>query len=473
MSLLSNLRRHQEFYALLLAAALARLLFFFDYHEIWWDSGVYAGMAKYLWSGGNVGLWEHIRPVLWPLVIGIGWWLKLNLVWFARVIELVLSLVSVWLVYALGERWFSRRAGLVAGIVWAFSPIVFYLGFHEYTELPAVVLVLAGMYAASGRRWALAGAFAGLAFLMKFPAGIFIVVLGLSVLLQRQWRPLVPLGLGFSVPASAFLLFNHVMYGRMLGPLVDARESILGVLGCNVLRFKPWYQYLIWIFADNWLNVLALLGIGALAMRWKRQYALPLLGLLVPAVYFMQLHCREYRYLALFLPFAALLAGHGAVLVVEWLEKNKLFRRWAWAVALLAMFFVSAFHGVLFYHGNEARVPDVVAEKYYHWLEGKSVAGEVWTSNPVVSVYADVPVRMLYYPVFSEGSAVDFNSYLQENVGRIGVVLLDNCGGGIVCPPGDAGCERQLLGMREFLGRNFRTAFSAESGRCWYEVYEN
>jgi len=471
MKLLSHLQRHQTFYSLLLVAALARLLFSFDFHEIWWDAGVYFGMAKYLWSAGSAGLWEHIRPVLWPLVIGAAWTLKLNMVWIARIIEFMLTLISTGLVYALGRKLFSQRAAVLASIIWAFSAIVFSLGFHEYTELPAVTLVLAAVLAFAYFRWFLAGILMSLAFLMKFPAGIFLVVLCLALLAQRRWKSFILLGIGFAIPTVAFLIFNQAMYGTMLGPLIAARESILSVLGCNVLRFKPWWQYVAWILADNWLNAFALLGLAVMAMRWKKRYTLPVLALVIPAAYFMQLHCREYRYLVLFLPFVALVTGHGIAFVSEWLERKAVLKRYAWPVILLVVLGVSVFHGIVFYQENERRTPDLAAEQYARWLQGKQIIGEIWTSNPIISVYTDAPVQKLYYPIYEQGSATDFNAYLSQHASEIGTVFLDNCGGGIVCPPNDARCEEQLHAMRSFLNENFKQVFYAQSGRCWYAIY--
>ncbi len=468
MTIRTHFARYQTLYALLLIAALARLLFFFDPHEVWWDSGVYVGMAKYLWSFGHAGLGEHIRPVLWPAVLGIAWVMKLNVIWFARVIEFLLALVSTALVFALGRKLFSERTALFSSIVWAFSAIVFSSGFHEYTELPAVTLVLAALVAFVHTRWFLAGLFVGLAFLTKFPAGIFLAVLGIAVLAQKRWKGALWLSAGFTIPAAAYLLFNHMMYGTAFGPLLDARTSILSVLGCNVLRFKPWYQYVIWVFVDNWLNVFAVVGLAAVAARWKRQYVLPVLALIVPVAYLMQLHCREYRYALLFLPILALFTGNGIAFISEWMEKRLKHARTA---LLLTVVLVSAFHGILFYHGNEIRVLDQNAEHYYRWLEGKEIPGEVWSSNPLVSVYTDQLVHPLYYPVYTEGTATDFNTYLASNKEKIGAVFLDNCGGGIICAPDDAGCAEQLQVLRKLLDADFTQSFSAQSGDCGYAVY--
>jgi hypothetical protein len=133
---------------------------------------------------------------------------------------------------------------------------------------------------------------------------------------------------------------------------------------------------------------------------------------------------------------------------------------------------VSAFTGILFYHGNEPRAPELAAERYFRWLEGRDADGEVWSANPIVSVYTDEPVGKIYYPIYEAGTAFDFNDYLRANANRISHVFLDNCGGGIICPPGDEKCAEELGTMRLFLNENFRQAFYRQSGNCWYAVYE-
>jgi hypothetical protein len=471
MKLLNCLKNNRMLFAILFAAVFARLVYFFDWHEIWWDSGVYFGMAKYLWSGGASGLWEPIRPVLWPLILGAGWAVNLNIVWFARILEFLLSIVSIILVYAIARKIFSQRAAVVSSAVWAFSSIVFYMGFHEYTEIPEVTLVLAAVLAfVSGRNFA-AGIFAGLAFTMKFPAGIFLAVLGLCLILQKRWKPAVNLGIGFAIPAISFLVFNQAMYGSMLKPIIEAHKSILLVVGCNILRYKPWYQYFGWILFDNVLNLFALLGIAVAVRNWKKQYFLPLLSLLLPLAYFSQLHCRDYRYLVLFLPFVILFTGYGIDRLISALEEYKKISKYVLPIALIIVFAVSAVHGILFYQHNELRNPDLAAERYYNWLETRQVEGEIWSSNPVIAAYTDQKINKIYYPVYGQETATDFNKYLEANSERVGAVLLDNCGGGLICSPDDEKCPVELEKMRVLLNERFRQVFFDESGRCWYSIY--
>lgn len=468
--LLECFGKHRLFCSLLFVALIARLLFFFDFHEVWWDSGVYIGMAKYLWSFGSAGLWEHIRPVLWPFVLGFGWFLGFDIVWFARFLELAFSLVSILLVYLLGRKLFSERAALLASAIWAFSRIVFLLGFHEYTEIPEVVLVLGALLAFVCSRWFLAGFLAGLAFLAKFPAGLFLVVLLLPLVFRKQLNQCLQVVGGFAIPAAAFLLFNQAMYGSAFAPLIDAQKTILQVLGCNVLRYEPWWKYFVWVFSDNWLNIFSVLGIFVAVRGWKRRFLLPLLALALPLVYVLQLHCRDYRYAVVFLPMIALFAGRGLEEVCNWFKHWKLARNLQ-ALFLLFVVVVSVFNSINFYLASNVFVPDVAAESYYKWLANNKVDGEIWTSNPVVAVYTDALVNKIYYPVYGAGRALDFNSYLFRNYARVGAVFLDNCGGGIVCPPEDAECRLQLEKTRSFLNLNFRQVYFARSGNCWYSVY--
>ncbi|MEM2916113.1 MAG: glycosyltransferase family 39 protein [Candidatus Woesearchaeota archaeon] len=471
MNIIRCLRRHWLVCSVIIVAALARLIYLFDWHEVWWDSGVYFGMAKYLWSGGTSGLWEPIRPVLWPLIIGFGWWLKFNIVWFARILEFLLSVISILLVYAIARKLFSHRAAVISSILWAFSSIVFYLGFHEYTEIPEITLVLVAIFAfVSGRNF-LAGIFAGLAFLMKFPAGIFLLVLGICLVIQKRWKQIAYLFVGFAIPAIPFFVFNQVMYASMVLPILEAQKSILMVVGCNILRYKPWYQYFGWILFDNVLNAFAVVGIISAARDWKKQFLLPLLSLLLPFAYFMQLHCRDYRYLVLFLPFVVLFGGFGIETCVNWLEKKKQIAKYVWAISLVVVFVVSVLHAIIFYHNNEPRIPDLASERFFRWLEDRRIDGEIWTSNPVVAAFTDQKIEKIYYPIYGRETATDFNRYLAQNSGKVGAVLLENCGGGLVCSPDDEQCPVEIEKMRFFLNEHFRQVFFDQSGRCWYSIY--
>ena len=50
-----------------------KLSLLFTYHDTRWDESVYMGMGKYIYSNGQIGLWEDIRPIVLPLILGLFW----------------------------------------------------------------------------------------------------------------------------------------------------------------------------------------------------------------------------------------------------------------------------------------------------------------------------------------------------------------------------------------------------------------
>ena len=136
---------------IVLLSVFIRLIFAFSYQEIWWDSGVYVGMGKYAFSGGESGLWEHIRPPLVPLMLGVIWKIGLDPVFLGRIVEILMMGGVVALTFFLAKEWFNERVAILSSIILALSPIFFYLSFHQYTEIPSVLFFLLALYFGSKR----------------------------------------------------------------------------------------------------------------------------------------------------------------------------------------------------------------------------------------------------------------------------------------------------------------------------------
>jgi len=131
---------------ILALAIVLRLVFAFTYHEVWWDSGVYIGMGKFLFSYGANGLWEHIRPPLLPLALGILWWIGLDPLLFGRLLEIAFFGGIVGLTFLLAKEWFGEKEAIWSSLIVALSPIFFYLSFHPYTEIPSVFFILLSLW---------------------------------------------------------------------------------------------------------------------------------------------------------------------------------------------------------------------------------------------------------------------------------------------------------------------------------------
>ncbi len=446
---------------------LVRLWFVFDWREVWWDSGVYVGMAKWLWSLGTSGLWEDFRPVLWPFVLGFFWKIGISPVIAARVLMFVLSLGCVWLVFKIGSSVFDVRTGLLTSVLFGFSQIFFLLGFHEYTEIPALFLVLFGFWLFLKEKMFLSGLFIGLAVLMRFPSGLFGITLLAVLCWERIWKKIVLLGCGFSAVFAPFMVFNYWLYGSPFHSLIAGQQVISKVLGCTVLHALPWYAYFQLLLFENVVNVFAVVGIALAcfsSIQNKRGKILVVLSSLIPLLYYSFLPCRDYRYLLSFLPFVVLLAVFG----FSWFVRKK----WLWYALSVLLIIFAVFNAITFYKG-EYIAYDVVAEQYNTFFHNVSASGEVWISNPVMAAYTDVPLHKVYYPVYDSAVALSFNKYLQQNIDRVEYVALDNCGGGIICASDDVQCSAELSQTLSFLSENYAPVLNTTKGRCWYLVFTN
>jgi len=452
------------FLIILSLALFSRLIFAFGFHEIWWDSGVYIGMGKIIFSGGESGLYEHIRPPLVPLVLGSFWFLGLDPALFGRLFEIILMLGIVTLTYLLAKEWFNEKVALLSSLIIAISPIFFYLSFHQYTEIPSAFFALLALFLLVRKKYTWSGISVGLCFLSKFPAGIMLAVIGLFLLIHKQWKEGLQVGIGFSLPVIPYLAINWAYFGNPIGPLLAAQDAINRALGCNVIRAQPWWQYFNWlIFSETKLHLFSLAGGFALAKNWNKKWTLFSLCLVIPLIYFLPLSCRDYRYLTLFLPFFAMLTSLGVVYLFE-----KITHKWFY-VLLFVLFIWMAHTTWLFYNANERTAYNQAEEQYFNYKFNTNK--EIWTSNPIHAAYTDAKLHKLYYPIYDEKLSGDFFNYLKGNSEKIGAVALDNCGGGIICPPNDTVCEQKTQQTIQYLDANMNKTLDLQYGRCWYKIW--
>lgn len=448
---------------ILLLTIIIRLIFAFGWHEIWWDSGVYIGMGKYIYSAGENGLWENIRPPMLPTMLGLFWKIGLDPALFGRLLEIAFMLGTVYLTYKLAKQWWEEKTAITASLIVALSPIFFYLSFHQYTEIPSVFFVLLALWLYTKEKYTFAGIATGLAFLTKFYTGIFIAILVIILLCSKKWKASIMTAAGFAIITLPYFIWSWIAYGNPLATFLAAQDAIARALGCNVLRYKPWWQYGWWlIFSETRLNILALLGIFALWKKWNKKYTIFALSLAIPAIYLMQLHCRDYRYLTLLIPFTAMLTGLG----ITWICDKINIKKNGFVVLVIILGLWMTHTSILYYYGNESQQPDLVAEEYFNY--DKEIKGEIWTSNPIIAAYTDAKLEKIYYPIYDKALSGDFTEYVKTNHNKIGAVFLDNCGGGIICPQGEDCQTEQLITE---LDHKFNRVFDKQSGKCWYRVW--
>ena len=131
---LENFFLAKGIFLILFFSLALKIIFLLAYkYEVWWDSGVYIGMGKWIFSLGLKGLWEHIRPIVWPIVLGLFWKLGLDPVAIGRILMIFLSSALIYFTYILGKKFFNAKVALIAASLIAFSPIILFLSLHHYT----------------------------------------------------------------------------------------------------------------------------------------------------------------------------------------------------------------------------------------------------------------------------------------------------------------------------------------------------
>src|SRR3989338_5811597 len=124
----------------------------YSFHDLGWDESVYLGMGKYIYSSGEIGLWEEIRPPLLPLFLGVFLKLDLPYIFFSDII-----LFALYLFVRPFEEYLSSHqnlyvVGLLSGLAFLtrfpagliIVPLIFFIVYdHFYGEIVSVKQVLA------------------------------------------------------------------------------------------------------------------------------------------------------------------------------------------------------------------------------------------------------------------------------------------------------------------------------------------
>ena len=253
------------------------------------------------------------------------------------------------------------------------------------------------------------------------------------------------------------------MYGSLIKPLVDAKIDINRVLICNYINLYPSYQYLIWIVRENPFHLISIFALYYALKNLNRKKALIILAVVLPLSYFTIMRCKHYRYLIIVIPFIAILTAYSITTIV----KKKMLKQLGLVVIVLSM--VSC---ISYYLSNEVKYQNEAIHSYHHFLENKPIHGEVWTTDPAVNLYVNRRVNKIYYRFYNAELAKKFLKYLKNN-NNIDYVFVDNCGGGMICPPYDNACSSETKKILSYLESNYDKVFNRQLGRCFYRIFKS
>ncbi len=467
-------RREKVLVFILALALLLRLFQLSRSPELWWDSYVYIAMSKYLFSGGVAGFWEVFRAVLWPLFLGIFWWLGLPILPVAQFFDLLFSLASVFLVYLIGLRLGDKRSALLAAFIFGTVPLfIQYVGL-ALTEAFAMFLGLLGVYLfvlglekeekksrdwSSRRRYfALSGVFFGLAFLAKFPQGLLLAA-ALSVLALRDFGPswrtwkhwkekvfaCFEVGIPFVFVTAPFFILSYHFYGHPL----EALRTGSWIVGTGLWLYETsWLFYMkdfflrYFVFLFFYPALFYFFWNGGWKVRTAKKqgrFFLFFMVLISLAYFSFAVARKEYRYMTFLLPFLSLICAQYILVLYQHFsaQKKPLLRAFSFlAVVLAAILFsqVQIYDSILseegagFGHGENFAY-------FVEYIQGFEDDLPLIASNPSIVVFVDNPL----YPTGDISLAPGVYEWKKEDYEFI---FLDSCD--FSCPEGDLSCLSEI-----------------------------
>lgn len=452
------IKENKAFFLFFILISIVYLSSLLVHHDIWWDSAVFLGMGKYIYSFGSAGLWEASRPVLWPLILGLFWKLGLDALLLGKITVIIFSLGVILLTYLIAASLFDRKIALIASLFLSLSQTFFMFSNIMHTEIPSAFFAMLGLYFFIRKRYNYSGLFLGIAFMTRFfqlfaAAPLFLLLLYLTAKNKESLRALFNFSVFFLIPVIPYLMLNYLLYNNPVYPFL--LQAFMTKYTGWVFN-QPFYFYIISLARENFLAVFSILG---LAFSFRRhdfgKYALAFafLGSFVP--YNMAMH-KEMRLLIPVLPLLYILASYGIVYFAGLLKKKKNLVLYS----MLAVFFALSLPDLRFDSYDDG------LDLFYIYVD-ESDAENLWISNPAFIAFSGKKAdELIYYPVYGSERIDE----LKKGIGNANAVLINTCD--IPCPGYDEACGQKHSGFIDLLREEFLLVQSAEKGHCAYYIFE-
>jgi len=361
---------------------------------------------------------------------------------FARGIVAGMGLATVFILYFLGMRLYSRNAGLLAAFFLAFTVLHVRDSHFFCTDVPMTFFLVLILYLCvdivekkSQKAYLLTGIVTGIAIATKQTAVLAIPVI-LAAHLVSHWRgredsmaarwlalrssaSLKKLAVVFAVIAIVFLLANPFVVMNPAQFLDMSSRTFDFVKGANqpqwTFQFTGatvgyWFTNLLYYGMGPALEILCLLGV--LWALWKRKWTDGLV-LLFLAVYFVSIgfgYMKFIRYAIPLLPFLCLLGARFVVQLYE-ITRTRTFRAILLIVVILvgsqAVFYTLAYLNI--YKQEDVRIQ---ASQWIHQNlpQGSTVLFNISYATPL---FGEMFFRPQFYDSYTVGFGQDY--YVQKD----------------------------------------------------------
>lgn len=419
---------------------LIKTLFFAQKTEFW-DFSVYYGMGKYIFSYGSDGLWEPLRPLFWPVIVGMFWKAGFSII-AIKTFGVLLSLANVLLVYEICKKLHSKKTAILASVITLLSITTAFYESKGLSEIPAVFFSLLAVKFWIEEKYVKSGVLTGISFAAKFTQGI--IFIPLALLLAKKPSRMIEYSLSFTAIIISYLTINSIIYQNPLLPFSEASK---------VIEYSgSWRDFGMLYFFKELLkeNIFFIFAIPAVINifieRKKEKMAIASIAVLLIA-YFAQLMHKEARFFMLFVPFLAILSAEG-------MRKTKLKK--SIIVILIVIFTANYFYGAVGYW-NYSGIDKEVQERFYNYKTNETIMA----SSPIFTFYINKKIELLYYPVFDD-KIKDLSADKLENY----TVAINTCD----IPCKEKECEEK---KKKFLTELIkREKINLQKNGCRYYIFE-
>jgi len=456
---LDSIRKNKIICIILFLFFAAKFFTLPNYRIVWWDSAVYTGMGKYIYSFGNAGLWESTRPVAWPLMLGFLWKIGLNSVFAGRILEIIFGSLCILLTYLTGKKLFNEKTGLLASVFLALSPTFFFFNGIMLTETVSTFFSLAAVYFFIEKRYFASGTLLGMAFMTRFiQLLVFIAIALILALAKKSIKNYTNIFLGFIVTTIPYLILNKILYSNALYPFF---LQIALSKNSGWLNYHPISYYFIELFKENFLYLIFIFGVFLLLKNKDINKKIITFIFILFFAFFNSIKQKEMRFLIILLPYMYLLMSFLIVYIFDNL-KNKTARD---TLILLVIFsFIFSFNPTYIYYKNESNKNSQYIDLQDNF--NKIAQGNIWISSPLISAFSDKKIgKLMYYPIFDEKK----KNELIENAESADFIFLDACD--LACKLHDTGCLNSKNELLESLKQRFKTAYYSKTKDCEQMIF--
>lgn len=293
-----------------------------------WDENVYLGNARS--HIGQSNFTEDFRFPLLEWIVALAWLFTGESLFVARMIIILFTLTTVFLLYLISKRYFTWQLSLFLSALFALSPLILLWGFRVYADVPSMFFVTLSFYfllkgdeknvEKNGKKKCcifiiLAGVAAALTFLARFPLALFAFSVLIYFIIKKKPKELLLFIIPFIVTLLPWMVYNQITYHNPLWD-VQAQFSV-------VAQFTPYEPIMKQIqnlstFTNFLIPLLMIFGIYVLIRKNEKMNYLILIYLVISFIYYLFfVKLKDERYYLTFLPFIYLTAFQA----IEWLRE--------------------------------------------------------------------------------------------------------------------------------------------------------